>query len=60
MSNRKPGEAPFTLLDYFPDDFLFCDEKLCYASPGVRGMYGGDHSRKASLIEFGFSFTVCL
>ncbi|MDE5671109.1 MAG: excinuclease ABC subunit UvrB [Eubacterium sp.] len=54
MSNRKPGEAPFTLLDYFPDDFLlFCDESHVML-PQVRGMYGGDHSRKASLIEFGF------
>ncbi len=54
MSNRKPGEAPFTLLDYFPDDFLlFCDE-IHVMLPQVRGMYGGDHSRKASLIEFGF------
>ena len=54
MSNRKPGEAPFTLLDYFPDDFLlFCDESHVML-PQVRGMYGGDHSRKASLIEYGF------
>lgn len=54
MSNRKPGDAPFTLLDYFPDDFLlFCDESHVML-PQVRGMYGGDHSRKASLIEFGF------
>lgn len=54
MSGRKPGEAPFTLLDYFPDDFLlFCDESHVML-PQVRGMYGGDHSRKASLIEYGF------
>ena len=54
MSNRKPGEAPFTLLDYFPDDFLlFCGESHVML-PQVRGMYGGDHSRKASLIEYGF------
>ena len=54
MSGRKPGEAPFTLLDYFPDDFLlFCDESHVML-PQVRGMYGGDHSRKASLIDFGF------
>ena len=54
MSGRKPGQAPFTLLDYFPDDFLlFCDESHVML-PQVRGMYGGDHSRKASLIEYGF------
>ncbi len=54
MSGRKPGEAPFTLLDYFPDDFLlFCDESHVML-PQVRGMYGGDHSRKESLIEYGF------
>lgn len=54
MSGRKPGEPPYTLLDYFPDDFLlFCDESHVML-PQVRGMYGGDHSRKASLIDFGF------
>lgn len=54
MSGRKSGEAPFTLLDYFPDDFLlFCDESHVML-PQVRGMYGGDHSRKVSLIEYGF------
>lgn len=54
MSGRKPGQAPFTLLDYFPEDFLmFCDESHVML-PQVRGMYGGDHSRKASLIEYGF------
>ena len=51
MSDRKPGEAPFTLLDYFPDDFLMFVHVML---PQVRGMYGGDHSRKASLIDFGF------
>lgn len=54
MSGRKPGDAPFTLIDYFSDDFLlFCDESHVML-PQVRGMYGGDHSRKASLIEYGF------
>ena len=54
MSNRKPGDPPFTLIDYFPDDFLlFCDESHVML-PQVRGMYGGDRSRKASLIEYGF------
>lgn len=54
MSNRKPGDPPFTLIDYFPDDFLlFCDESHVML-PQVRGMYGGDRSRKAALIEYGF------
>lgn len=54
MSGRKPGDAPFTLLDYFPDDFLlFCDESHVML-PQVRGMFGGDFSRKESLINFGF------
>lgn len=54
MSGRKPGEPPFTLLDYFPDDFfLFVDESHV-TLPQVRGMYGGDRSRKDSLINFGF------
>ncbi len=54
MSGRKPGEAPFTLLDYFPNDFLlFCDESHVML-PQVRGMYGGDRSRKKSLIDYGF------
>ncbi len=54
MSGRKTGEPPYTLIDYFPDDFLlFCDESHVML-PQVRAMYGGDHSRKASLIDFGF------
>lgn len=54
MSERKPGEAPFTLIDYFPDDFLLFVDESHVMLPQVRGMYGGDHSRKASLIDFGF------
>ncbi len=54
MSDRKPGEAPFTLIDYFPDDFLLFVDESHVMLPQVRGMYGGDHSRKASLIDFGF------
>ena len=54
MSGRKPGEAPFTLLDYFPDDFLLFVDESHVMLPQVRGMYGGDHSRKQSLIDFGF------
>ena len=54
MSGRKPGEAPFTLLDYFPDDFLLFVDESHVTLPQVRGMYGGDRSRKESLINFGF------
>lgn len=54
MSDRKPGEAPFTLIDYFPDDFLVFVDESHVMLPQVRGMYGGDHSRKASLIDYGF------
>ncbi len=54
MSDRKPGEPPFTLLDYFPDDFLLFVDESHVTLPQVRGMYGGDRSRKESLINFGF------
>lgn len=54
MSGRKPGEPPFTLLDYFPDDFVLFVDESHVTLPQVRGMYGGDKSRKDSLIGFGF------
>lgn len=54
MSGRKPGEAPFTLLDFFPDDFLLFVDESHVTVPQVRGMYFGDRSRKDSLINFGF------
>ena len=54
MSGRKPGEAPFTLLDFFPDDFLLFVDESHVTVPQVRGMYFGDRSRKESLINFGF------
>ncbi len=54
MSGRKPGEAPFTLLDYFPDDFILFVDESHVTLPQVRGMYGGDRSRKEALINFGF------
>lgn len=54
MSQRKPGESPFTLIDYFPDDFLLFVDESHVMLPQVHGMYGGDHSRKKSLIDFGF------
>ena len=54
MSGRPVGEAPFTLLDYFPDDFLLFVDESHVMLPQVRAMYGGDRSRKDSLIDFGF------
>ena len=54
MSGRKPGEPPFTLLDYFPEDFVLFVDESHVTLPQVRGMYGGDRSRKESLINFGF------
>ena len=54
MSGRAPGSAPFTLLDYFPTDFLLFVDESHVTLPQVRGMYGGDRSRKESLVDFGF------
>ncbi len=54
MSGRKTGEPPFTLLDYFPDDYLLFVDESHVTLPQTRGMYGGDRSRKESLINFGF------
>ncbi len=54
MSDREPGTAPFTLLDFFPDDYLLFIDESHVTLPQVRGMFGGDKSRKDSLIEFGF------
>ena len=54
LSRRKPGSTPFTLLDYFPDDFLLFVDESHVTIPQVRGMYGGDRGRKDNLIEYGF------
>ena len=54
MSGRAPGSPPFTLLDYFPDDFILFVDESHVTLPQVRAMYGGDRSRKESLVEFGF------
>ena len=54
MSGRKPGEAPFTLLDYFPDDFVLFVDESHVTLPQVRAMYAGDRARKDNLINFGF------
>ena len=54
LSGREPGCTPFTLLDYFPDDFLLFVDESHVTLPQVRGMYGGDFSRKKNLIDYGF------
>lgn len=54
FSGRKPGSSPFTLLDYFPEDFLLFVDESHVTLPQVRGMSAGDRARKESLIEYGF------
>ncbi len=54
LSRRAPGSVPSTLLDYFPDDFLLFVDESHVTLPQVRGMYGGDRSRKENLVEYGF------
>ena len=54
MSGRPAGSAPFTLLNYFPDDFLLFVDESHVTLPQVRAMHGGDRARKESLINFGF------
>lgn len=54
ISQRPPGSTPYTLLDYFPKDFLLFVDESHVTLPQVRGMFGGDQARKKNLIEFGF------
>ncbi len=54
LSGRAPGSAPFTLLDYFPKDFLMFIDESHVSVPQIRGMYAGDRSRKETLVEYGF------
>ena len=54
LSNRAPGEPPYTLLDYFPDDFLLMIDESHVTVPQLRAMYNGDRSRKEALVEYGF------
>ena len=54
LSGRPEGSVPFTLLDYFPDDFLLFIDESHVTVPQVRGMYGGDRARKENLVEYGF------
>lgn len=54
LAGRKAGQAPYTLLDYFPDDFMILVDESHVTLPQLRAMYAGDRSRKESLIEYGF------
>jgi excinuclease ABC subunit B len=54
LSDREPGEAPYTLLDYFPDDFLTVVDESHQTLPQIKGQFAGDKSRKDSLVENGF------
>ncbi len=54
LDRRKPGARPFCLLDYFPDDFLLVIDESHVTIPQISGMYGGDRSRKITLVDFGF------
>jgi excinuclease ABC subunit B len=54
LARRQPGEPPWTLLDYFPDDFLMVIDESHMTIPQLRGMYHGDRTRKETLVEYGF------
>ena len=54
FSKRQPGEPPYTLIDFFPEDFLMIVDEAHVTLPQVRGMFAGDHSRKTTLVEHGF------
>lgn len=54
LSGREPGTRPFTLIDYFPDDFLIIIDESHATIPQIRGMYNGDQARKKNLVDYGF------
>jgi excinuclease ABC subunit B len=60
IDQRNPGERPFCLIDYFPDDFLMVIDESHVSLPQVRAMYGGDRSRKINLVEYGFRLPAAL
>ncbi len=60
LDGRKPGEPPYTLLDYFPKDFLCMVDESHVTIPQVRGMHEGDRSRKVTLVDHGFRLPSCL
>ncbi len=60
MDGRNPGQRPFCLLDYFPEDFLLIVDESHVTLPQVRAMYGGDRSRKINLVDYGFRLPAAL
>lgn len=60
FDGREPGARPFCLLDYFPDDYLMVIDESHVSIPQIRAMYGGDRSRKLSLVEYGFRLPAAL
>ncbi len=60
LAGRKPGQPPYTLLDFFPDDFLMFVDESHVTVPQVRGMFAGDHSRKTTLVEHGFRLPMAI
>ena len=60
FDNRKPGERPFCLLDYFPDDFLMVVDESHVTISQIKAMYGGDRSRKVNLVDYGFRLPAAL
>ena len=60
FDGRKPGTRPFCLLDFFPDDFITVIDESHVTVPQIRGMYGGDRSRKQTLVEYGFRLPAAL
>ncbi|MBS7566583.1 excinuclease ABC subunit UvrB [Mucilaginibacter sp. Bleaf8] len=60
FDGRKPGMRPFCLLDYFPDDYLMVIDESHVTVPQIRAMYGGDRSRKISLVDYGFRLPAAL
>ena len=60
FDNRNPGDRPFCLLDYFPDDFLMVIDESHVTIPQIKAMYGGDRSRKVNLVDYGFRLPAAL
>ena len=55
LTGRAPGQPPYTLLDFFPEDFLVVIDESHVTIPQIRAMYAGDRSRKESLVNYGFA-----
>ncbi|MCL4107020.1 UNVERIFIED_CONTAM: hypothetical protein GTU68_050251 [Idotea baltica] len=60
LAGRKPGEAPYTLYDFFPDDFLMVVDESHVTIPQIRAMYAGDKARKTNLVEHGFRIPMAM